>query len=184
MVELNQETRSSISQDDFFGSTARPTEGDHRDAPRLQPEPSQEEKDKEEEDKINAVLEDAKLLADISVEMIDLLVVQGCKLISDEHDEDLFKVSDKRRERIKKPLAIIFERSKIKMNPWFLIAVMVVVAYAPVLAKAVELKMKKDKVKKMNQGIAPILKIEQKRGPGRPSNAEKELMKKAETALS
>lgn len=164
-----------LSQDDFFNTLGQSTEGDHRPPPVT--EPVDPKKEKEEEDALNDILGDSELLSDIAVEFVDLLAVQGCKAIAGEGDDNLFKVSDAKKNRIKKPLAILFERSKIAFNPWLIIFIMFVIAYAPIVSTAVEIKLKKEKDEKLKNG-ADAVPVVVKRGPGRPVGTTKENLQK------
>lgn len=103
--------------------------------------------DVEEED-MEGLFADHQLMAELGVEVIDLAFTYGAMAIAGEKDEEPFKVSAQRRNRLKKPLAMLLKNREAKVKPEVMVIVIVLSVYAPTIYKAVKMKMEKDKAKK------------------------------------
>ena len=87
----------------------------------------------------NELFEDSDLMAEIGVELIDLLIVNGCQAIAkDWGNEDKYSVSDRKKSKLKKPLAQLLRKKGTKIEPEYIFAVMVLVMYAPKVIEAVQ----------------------------------------------
>lgn len=81
------------------------------------------------------LFEDYELMADIGVELIDLVVVTSAKAIGG-GDESEYSVSQTRRNKLKKPLAQLLKQRQVGVSPEIMVVVMVAVIYSPVVIKA------------------------------------------------
>ena len=87
----------------------------------------------------NEMFEDSDLMAEIGVELIDLLIVNGCQAIAkDWGNEDKYSVSDRKKAKLKKPLAQLLRKKGTKIEPEYIFGVMVLVMYAPKVIEAVQ----------------------------------------------
>ena len=87
----------------------------------------------------NELFEDSDLMAEIGVELIDLLIVNGCQaLAKDWGNEDKYSVSDRKKSKLKKPLAQLLRKKGTKIEPEYIFGVMVLVMYAPKVIEAVQ----------------------------------------------
>lgn len=95
--------------------------------------------------------EDNELLAEIGVELIDMMMTYGAMAIAQDFDnEDKYAIKDKRKKRLKEPLAKILENREIKTAPELVFAFMIVASYSPIMIMAVQERRKKKNVKKGN----------------------------------
>ena len=98
----------------------------------------------------SALFEDNELLAEIGVEMIDMLMTYGAMAIAQDWDnEKKYAIKDARKRKLRDPLAKILESREVKTAPELVFAFMIVVSYSPIMITAVqERKRKKDAPKK------------------------------------
>ena len=83
--------------------------------------------------------EDNELLAEIGVELIDMMMTYGAMAIAQDFDnEDKYAIKDKRKKRLKEPLAKILENREIKTAPELVFAFMIVASYSPIMIMAVQ----------------------------------------------
>ena len=95
--------------------------------------------------------EDNELLADVGVELIDMMMTYGAMAIAQDFgNEEKYAVSPKRRNRLKEPLAKILQNREIKTAPELAFAFMIVAAYSPIMIAAVQERNRKKKAKKGN----------------------------------
>jgi len=95
--------------------------------------------------------EDNELLAEIGVELIDMMMTYGAMAIAQDFDnEDKYAIKDKRKKRLKEPLAKILENREIKTAPELVFAFMIVASYSPVMIMAVQERRRKKNIKKGN----------------------------------
>ena len=100
----------------------------------------------------NELFEDSDLMAEIGVELIDLLIVNGCQaLAKDWGNEDKYSVSDRKKSKLKKPLAQLLRKKGTKIEPEYIFGVMVLVMYAPKVIEAVQQR----KINKQKQEAQP-----------------------------
>ena len=97
----------------------------------------------------NEMFEDSDLMAEIGVELIDLLIVNGCQMLAkDFGNEDKYSVSDRKKSKLKKPLAQLLRKKGTKIAPEYIFITMVLVMYAPKVIEAVQTrKVNKEKAK-------------------------------------
>ena len=151
--------------DDFLQAISRPTPQDANPpqaappaaAPAPQPAPS-------DDDDMNE-LEDPELLADLAVEVVDLIVVMVATGIAGEHRPE-FEVSEYKRKKIKKPAAILLARLGAKVDPWVVLLIAFLAVYGPVVYQAIQIK--NEKKKRAAQLKAQQDKIEKTMIPQRP----------------
>lgn len=160
-----------VTQDDFIQNLKTQTEGDHRQksnasepaASAPAPGPS---KDAEVE-----------LVSKLLVNAVDVGMQIACTAISGEADPDLFKISQGQKEQIREPLAELMKFYKLNLSPWWLLGFALVVAYSNPVMKAASIAQAKKAAKKSGDP-APVIKMEVKRGPGRPTKEEVEQREK------
>ena len=86
-----------------------------------------------------ALFEDNELLAEIGVEMIDMLMTYGAMAIAkDWDDEKKYSIKEARKKKLRDPLAKILESREVKTAPELVFAFMIVVSYSPVMILAVQ----------------------------------------------
>lgn len=88
---------------------------------------------------------DHELMADIGVEVIDMAFTFSAMAIAGDSDEQKFSVSAQRRNRIKKPLALLLKNREVSVSPEVMVLVMILTVYAPVMIKAVKVRAEKKK---------------------------------------
>lgn len=167
-----QEGSKSIPADDFIAGLKNPTEGDAAKAPDPvttgQPATSQPVPDPE-----------AAFIAKLLVNTTTVFVNGACQVISGEKQEELFVISEASKDSIRKPLADLMEYYKMKFNPWWVLILAVCAAYAPPVMKASSIAWKKNAQKKVaiakgkGDSVMPPIKVETKKGPGRPVGSTK-----------
>jgi len=101
-----------------------------------------------DEDNMEGLFEDHKLMAELGVEMIDMAFTYGCMAIANDKDETQWTVSAARRNRLKKPLGLLLKNREAKVKPEVMVLLIVLSVYAPMLYKAVKMKMAEAKRKK------------------------------------
>lgn len=97
------------------------------------------------------LFDDPEAMADLGVELIDMVFVYSSMAIvgdfSDE-GEKRFSVSQARKKRLKDPLNKILKQREMKMKPEVILIVMILIMYGPGIWKAVEERQAKRKAKK------------------------------------
>lgn len=101
-----------------------------------------------DDEEMEGLFQDHKLMAELGVEIIDLVATYGCMAIANEKDESQWTVSAARRNRLKKPLALLLKNREAKVKPEIMILVIILSVYAPMIYKAVKKKMEATKSKK------------------------------------
>lgn len=104
--------------------------------------------DMSDEDVESELFQDHELMADIGVELLDMVFVYSAMAIAGEKDEKPFEVSSQKKNRIKKPLAMLLKQRQTGVSPEFMVIVMVLAVYSPVMIKAVKERSKKKELKK------------------------------------
>lgn len=85
------------------------------------------------------MFEDNELLAEIGVEMIDMLMTYGAMAVAkDWDDEKKYSIKESRKKKLRDPLAKILESREVKTAPELVFAFMIVVSYSPVMIMAVQ----------------------------------------------
>jgi hypothetical protein len=93
-----------------------------------------------------ALFEDNELLAQIGVELIDMLMTYGAMAISKDWDnEEKYAIKDKRKKRLEAPLQKILENRQVKTAPELVFAFMLIVTYSPMMVMAVQERRRKKK---------------------------------------
>lgn len=91
------------------------------------------------DDASSALFEDNELLAEIGVEMIDMLMTYGAMAIASDWDnEKKYSIKEVRKKKLRDPLAKILESREVKTAPELVFAFMIVVSYSPVMIMAVQ----------------------------------------------
>jgi len=103
-----------------------------------------------------ALFEDNELLAEIGVEMIDMLMTYGAMAVAQDWDnEKKYSIKDARKKKLRDPLAKILESREVKTAPELVFAFMIVVSYSPIMISAVQERRKKknNPSKKVNRPV-------------------------------
>ena len=89
---------------------------------------------------------DHALMAEMGVEIIDLLMTTGAMAIAkDFGNEEKYSVSDYRKSKLKKPLAMLLEKKGKTLPPEVMFVMVVIGVYAPVVFSAVQERQRKNK---------------------------------------
>ena len=99
-----------------------------------------------DEDNMDGLFEDHKLMAELGVEIIDMAFTYGCMAIANDKDEAQWTVSAARRNRLKKPLGLLLKNKEAKVKPEVMVLLIVLSVYAPMLYKAIKMKMAEAKI--------------------------------------
>ena len=109
----------------------------------------------DEEDDLNSdddlleddlMFDDYKLMAEMGVEIIDLVATSGAMLVAKEWgNEKKYAVSDARKRKIRKPLELLLKKKGKKVPPEVMFIFTLLVIYAPLYVKAFQEKAKKRK---------------------------------------
>lgn len=98
----------------------------------------------------SGMFEDNALLAQIGVELIDMLMTYGAMAIAKDWDnEDRYSIKDKRKKKLEEPLQKILENREVKTAPELVFAFMLVVSYSPIMIDAVQTRRQKKNEAKM-----------------------------------
>jgi hypothetical protein len=109
----------------------------------------------------SGLFEDNELLAQIGVELIDMMMTYGAMAIAKDWDnEEKYAIKDKRKKRLEAPLQKILENRQVKTAPELVFAFMLVVSYSPVMITAFQerRRKKKEATGGVVQGDRPIVK--------------------------
>ena len=156
----------TVKPDDFISNLKAQTEGDKRQKSTTEQQPPPPPPGPTKDAEIELV---SKLL----VNAVDVGMQIACSAISGETDPDLFKISNTQKEQIREPLCELMKFYKLTLSPWWLLGFALVVAYSNPVMKAASIAQAKKAAKK-NGTHSPVIKMQVKRGPGRPSNEELE----------
>ena len=162
-----------LSQEDLINALNIPVENDGKDREEIDQNKIVDEPQFENVDMgsslENEMFEDSDLMAEIGVELIDLLIVNGCQAIAkDWGNEDKYSVSDRKKSKLKKPLAQLLRKKGTKIEPEYIFGIMVLVMYAPKLIEAVQ---QRKANKKKAQQETQIEKIQLPNNPRSPRPA-------------
>jgi hypothetical protein len=98
----------------------------------------------------SSFFDDEELMAEVGVEVIDMLFSYGAMGIAgDFENPEKYEVSDRKKNKIKKPLAKLLAKRGAKVSPEIMFAVLVLITYSPIMFSAVQVRMKKKKAKKV-----------------------------------
>lgn len=95
--------------------------------------------------------EDNELLAQIGVELIDMMFTYGAMAVARDWDnEDKYSIKEKRKKKLEAPLQKILENREVKTAPELVFAFMLVVTYSPMMIEAVQTR--RDKARQSEGG--------------------------------
>jgi hypothetical protein len=98
----------------------------------------------------SGLFEDNELLAEIGVELIDMMMSYGAMAIAKDWDnEERYSIKEKRKKKLQAPLQKILESREIKTAPELVFAFILIATYSPVWIEAVQVRRAK---KKGNEG--------------------------------
>ena len=98
----------------------------------------------------SGLFEDNELLAQIGVELIDMMMTYGAMAIAKDWDnEERYSIKEKRKKKLEAPLQKILENREIKTAPELVFAFILIATYSPVWIDAVQERRAK---KKGNEG--------------------------------
>lgn len=99
----------------------------------------------------SGLFEDNELLAQIGVELIDMMMTYGAMAIAKDWDnEDKYSIKDKRKKKLEAPLQKILENREIKTAPELVFAFILIATYSPVWIEAVQERRAKKKGNQSN----------------------------------
>ena len=109
----------------------------------------------------STLFEDNELLAQIGVELIDMMMTYGAMAIAkDWENEEKYAIKEKRKKRLEAPLQKILENRQVKTAPELVFSFMLIVTYSPMMVMAVQERRKK-KAEQVNgpvSGERPVVK--------------------------
>lgn len=132
-----------------------------------------------EDDILNTLFDDNKLLAEFLVEGIDLIAVSGASILAKDfsnYEKYDSLIPETKKAKLKKPLELLLQNSNVKANPSVVFLGMVLIIYAPVYMKAFQDRQNKTKIQK---NIENEFKPKAKRG--RPKGSPNRNTKKKKT---
>ena len=89
---------------------------------------------------------DHALMAEMGVEIIDLLMTTGAMAIAkDFGNEEKYSVSDYRKAKLKKPLAMLLEKRGKTLPPEVMFVLVIIGVYAPTMMTALQERQRKGK---------------------------------------
>ena len=98
----------------------------------------------------SGLFEDNELLAQIGVELIDMMMTYGAMAIAKDWDnEERYSIKDKRKKKLEAPLQKILESREVKTAPELVFAFILIATYSPMMIDAVQERRAK---KKGNEG--------------------------------
>lgn len=120
-----------------------------------------------------SIMDDSDFMAWAAVETADVGVNFACQMISGEANPELFQTQKSNRDRLQQVASGIFEKYKVQISPWWALAAVSAITFAPPVQAAM-------KIKGVKKAATPGTKAatsatEPKRGPGAPTKAEREL---------
>ena len=123
---------------------------------------------------------DHVLMAEMGVEIIDLLMTTGAMAIAkDFGNEEKYSVSDYRKSKLKKPLAMLLEKKGKTLPPEVMFILVIIGVYAPVMMTAMQERQRKNAEVKQKRKD----KIEQEtpKKKGRPKGSKDSKPRKPKT---
>ena len=107
---------------------------------------------KDDEDFDNSFFEDEELMAEMGVEIIDLIMTTSAQALAGDFDNPKkYQVSEYKKNKIKKPLRLLLEKRGVKVSPEIMFGVVLLVVYAPIMVLAIQ----ERKAKKMKKQQTP-----------------------------
>ena len=123
---------------------------------------------------------DHVLMAEMGVEIIDLLMTTGAMAIAkDFGNEEKYSVSDYRKSKLKKPLAMLLEKKGKTLPPEVMFILVIIGVYAPVMMTAMQERQRKnaeDKQKRKDK-----IQQETPKKKGRPKGSKDSKPRKPKT---
>jgi hypothetical protein len=140
--------------DPFFGNSEEDPFANERQRENLNSQFDEYENMDEDGDG-DFMFSDHVLMAEMGVEIIDLLMTTGAMAIAkDFGNEEKYSVSDYRKSKLKKPLAMLLEKKGKTLPPEVMFILVIIGVYAPVMMTAMQERQRKnaeDKQKKKNK---------------------------------
>jgi hypothetical protein len=140
--------------DPFFGNSEEDPFANERQRENLNSQFDEYENMDEDGDG-DFMFSDHVLMAEMGVEIIDLLMTTGAMAIAkDFGNEEKYSVSDYRKSKLKKPLAMLLEKKGKTLPPEVMFILVIIGVYAPVMMTAMQERQRKnaeDKQKKKDK---------------------------------
>ena len=165
--------------DPFFSSEEEDPFANERQRENLNSE-FEEYENMDEDGDGDFMFSDHVLMAEMGVEIIDLLMTTGAMAIAkDFGNEEKYSVSDYRKSKLKKPLAMLLEKKGKTLPPEVMFVLVIVGVYAPVMMTAMQERQRKNAEAKQKR----IDKIEQEmpKKKGRPKGSKDSKPRKPKT---
>ena len=123
---------------------------------------------------------DHALMAEMGVEIIDLLMTTGCMAIAkDFGNDEKYSVPDYKKAKLKKPLAMLLEKRGKTLPPEVMFVLVVIGVYAPALFVAVQERQRKGKEAQAEAEREAQAQVVKKKG--RPKGSKDSKPRKAKT---
>ena len=107
---------------------------------------------KDDEDVDSSFFEDEELMAEMGVEIIDLIMTTLAQGVAGDFDNPKkYEVSEYKKNKIKKPLKLLLEKRGVKVSPEIMFGVVLLVVYSPMIILAIQ----ERKAKKMKKQQTP-----------------------------
>jgi hypothetical protein len=91
------------------------------------------------EDGDSPFFEDNELLAEIGIELIDMMMTYGAMAVAQDFDnEEKYAIKDKRKKKLQAPLEKILQNREVKTSPELVFCFMMIVIYSPMYVSAVK----------------------------------------------
>ena len=123
---------------------------------------------------------DHALMAEMGVEIIDLLMTTGAMAIAkDFGNEEKYSVSDYRKAKLKKPLAMLLEKRGKTLPPEVMFVLVIIGVYAPTMMTALQERQRKAKAEEAQYQQEQEAQIVKKKG--RPKGSKDSKPRKSKT---
>ena len=130
--------------DPFFGNSEEDPFANERQRENLNSQFDEYENMDEDGDG-DFMFSDHVLMAEMGVEIIDLLMTTGAMAIAkDFGNEEKYSVSDYRKSKLKKPLAMLLEKKGKTLPPEVMFILVIIGVYAPVMMTAMQERQRKN----------------------------------------
>jgi hypothetical protein len=111
----------------------------------------------DQEDVDSGLFEDNELLAEIGIELIDMVMTYGAMAVAkDFENEDKYTIKDSRKKKLRKPLEKILESREVKTAPELVFVFMMIVSYSPIMIEAVQERRRKKKEAEAEEEGNPV----------------------------
>ena len=110
---------------------------------------------KDDEDVDGSFFEDEELMAEMGVEIIDLIMTTSAQALAGDFDNPKkYEVSEYKKNKIKKPLKLLLEKRGVKVSPEIMFGVVLLVVYSPIMILAIQERKAKKKKKQQTPDVA------------------------------